>query len=117
MSLRTAADFFAKVAEDEALAARITGTERRQRVTSAVELARNEGFEFTEAECNELLAMAQKGQTSELSDDALEQVAGGATSFQIVLGTIWKAVGDLMGANDDPPDDSQIPNSVAGVRG
>ena len=74
MSTQAAARFLVRFADDPSLHA---GGTREERIAAAVALGRQNGLEFTGEECATLLEAVHKHGQDQLSDEELEQVAGG----------------------------------------
>lgn len=88
--MKKAAEFFKKASEDSALKAALKSAiekaaTRDEEVQAAVKVAKDAGFDISADEVKALVVNV-KGQSGELSDDELEQVAGGGVAQDVGAG-------------------------------
>lgn len=82
--------FLERLGRESALRERIARVANQQtRLTLLVNMARNQGFRFTESTVQRTLSQREAANDGELSDDQLEAVAGGAS-------TGWALLHDLL---------------------
>ena len=79
MSKEQVSEFFKKVTADDALKAKAK-TIDLQNAPAVLAFAKEQGFDFSEAD----LTQWQEEQSSELSDDDLENVSGGALTTSVM---------------------------------
>ena len=83
MSKEQVSEFFKKVTADDALKAKAK-TIDLQNAPAVTNFAKEQGFDFSEAD----LTQWQEEQSSELSDDDLENVSGGVATTAAVVGGV-----------------------------
>ena len=83
MSKEQVSEFFKKVTADDALKAKAKTIDLNN-ASAILAFAKEQGFDFSEAD----LTQWQEEQESELSDDDLENVSGGAATTAVAIAAV-----------------------------
>jgi predicted ribosomally synthesized peptide with nif11-like leader len=93
---QTVKNFFMKLGEDEELRGKLEAASKRQDLAECALLSREAGFDFSRADLEYMVNLAQAYQTGELSEEQLELVTGGGVTTIIMVTLIVGSIISLI---------------------
>jgi predicted ribosomally synthesized peptide with nif11-like leader len=117
MSTKAVADFILQASENPAMTWKFKGETAQQRIAEVVAAGREQGFDFTAAECRDFLYTARELGRQELLEEELEQVVGGSGGqarkfLALIQDALCRAIGPVLDVdNRDSGPDPESPTT------